>query len=325
MPLAIMNAKARTIAASVLLGLATTSAAAGADGPKAPTKANIEDAQRRFQHGRDLYEENDFQGALVEFQRAYDLAPNYKLLYDIAQVQYQLQDYPGALRTFNKYLAEGKGDIPAQRREEVQKEIERLRARVASVSVTVNMPGAEVLVDDVPMGKAPLAEPVLVSVGHRKISATLAGHPPATRFIDVAGMDSVSVNLEIYGAGAGGAASAGGEGKAPGFPWAPWAITGGLGVAAIVTGGLALKASSDLNTALDTFGTTRADLDAASGRTKAFSITTDVLLGATAVAAGVSLYLTLSRRPQAEGSTAAALPPVHLDVGPGSVVVRGVF
>src|SRR4051812_42949552 len=92
-------------APSRFLRVTSPCALAAADEAKAPTKANIEEAQRRYVRGKDLYEENDFQAALVEFRRAYDLAPNYKLLYNIAQVCYQLQDYPGALRTFNKYLA----------------------------------------------------------------------------------------------------------------------------------------------------------------------------------------------------------------------------
>src|SRR5262245_59729535 len=110
------------IVVAVLLGVASVSTNAGADEAKPRTKAGVEEAMRRFQRGRDLYEENDFNGALAEFQLSYDLSKNYKVLYNLAQVQYQLQDYPGALRTFNKYLVDGRDDLPAARREEVQKE-----------------------------------------------------------------------------------------------------------------------------------------------------------------------------------------------------------
>src|SRR6185503_10103767 len=106
--------------------------------------------------------------------------PSYKLLYDIAQICFQMTDYPCALRTFTRYLEQGKGDVPAQRRDEVQADIEKLKARVALLRITTSKPGAEIFVDDVSVGKAPLAEPVMVSAGRRKVEARLAGAPPVT-------------------------------------------------------------------------------------------------------------------------------------------------
>lgn len=325
----------RSLGIAVLMGLASTSAVASADDARASTKASLDEAQRRFQRGKELYDESDFQAALVEFRRAYELAPNYRLLYNIAQVQYQLQDYPATLRTFNRYLTEGQGDVSPQRREEVQKEIERLKSRIASVSVTVNMAQAEILVDDVSVGKAPLSEPVLVSIGRRKISASLSGYVPVSKVVEVAGMDSIKVNLELSetaDARGGEAGRENGSGSAPeapqkgrGIPWAAWAITGGLGLATGITGGLALAASGDLTKKLDTFGTSPADFEAAGSKTKALALTTDILLGATVVGAGVSLILTLTRGPEKPDRKAASLPPIRVGVGLGSIGITGAF
>ncbi len=183
----------RSIALALVLALSGGSA--GAAGRT--KKATLEEAQNRYQRGRELYEENDFPAALVEFKRAYELAPSYRLLYNIAQVQYQLQDYASALDSFQRYLDEGGGELPAQRREEVQREIDRLQVRVATVRVTVNKPGAEISVDDVPVGTSPLREPLLLNAGRRKISASLQGTPPVTRVVDVAGRDTLDVSLEF--------------------------------------------------------------------------------------------------------------------------------
>jgi tetratricopeptide (TPR) repeat protein len=125
-----------------------------------PTREAKEEAQRRFEQGKELYEENDFRGALIEFRRAYQLAPNFKLLYTIAQVYYQLQDYAAALQTFEKYLADGGREVPAARKTEVERELERLKTRVARVELTTNVAGAEVSVDDVDIGTTPLSKPV---------------------------------------------------------------------------------------------------------------------------------------------------------------------
>lgn len=317
--------------AFVVTALSLASAPARADTPK-HDKAQLEEAQRRYQRGRELYEESDFPGALAEIRRAHDLAPSYKLLYDIAQICFQMQDYPCALRTFTRYLDDGKGDVAAQRREEVQGDIERLKGRVARLRITVNKPGAEIFVDDVSVGKAPLSEPVMVSAGKRKVEARIAGSPPATRTLEVAGQDTADVPLEITGSapekddkGTVGAPQATQKG---GVPWLPWAVTGALAVGAGVTGALALSASSDLRTKLDTFGSTREDINDARSKTKALALTTDILFGLTGAAAVTSLVLTLTSSggsSDAGEKKQAVKLPVRFGVGPGGASISGSF
>lgn len=327
----------RSVGLALVMGLWAGSA--GAAGRKAPSKANLEEAQSRYQRGRELYEENDFQAALVEFQRAQELAPSYKLLFNIAQVQYQLQDYASALGSFQRYLQEGDAEVSAQRREEVQREVDRLEARVARVRVTLNKPGAEISVDDVPVGTAPLREPLLVNAGRRRVSVSLTGHVPVSRVVNVAGRDSIEVVLELVSttstlppmppppqaraaSPAAEVAEVAGTGARRGVPlWVPWAATGGLAVASGVCGLLSLSASNTLREKRDTFGVSRADLDAASGRTRTLALSTDVLTGATLIAAGVSAYLTFSR----PAAAPSAAEPVRVGVGPGGVDVSGSF
>ncbi len=114
-------------------------------------------------------------------QRAYDMSGNAALLFDLGQIQYQLQDYPGALSAFTKYLASNKGEIPPARVDEVQKDIERLKGRIGSLRITSNKRGAQILVDDVVVGTAPLSEPVLVGAGRHKILATADGQSTLPR------------------------------------------------------------------------------------------------------------------------------------------------
>ncbi|WP_205525784.1 PEGA domain-containing protein [Pyxidicoccus trucidator] len=326
------------LALVLLLALAAGSASAAAPARKASSSRTqqMEEAQRRYERGKEFYEESDFRAALVEFQRAYELAPSYRLLYSIAQVQYQLQDYAGALGSFQQYLREGQADIPAQRRDEVQREVERLRSRVASLDIVTQPVGAQVSVDDQPVGRTPLSEPVVVSAGRRKVTAELPGEPPVTRIVDVAGMDTLRVQLDFAPPPAQKpvaaqapvssvptAATPGLTARAEprGFPWKLWTATGALAVGAGVTAVLASSAASDLKTQRDTFGVTRAQLDDASSKAKTMALTSDILTGATVVAAGISAFMTFSGGSSAE----AAAPSVTVGVGPGSVGVAGAF
>lgn len=305
--------------------------------PAEPSQQARDEAQRRFAQGKELYEENDFRGALNEFKRAWQLAPNFRLLYTIAQVQFQLQDYAAALRSFEQYLAEGGAEIPETRRAEVQKELERLAARVARIEISTNLEGAVITVDDVEVGTAPLREPVLVSAGRRRITAT-RGRATASRVVDFAGGDSSRIVLDLAEPAPSVASparsaprpapSAPPPAPAPtrvqpeehSVPWAAWALTGGLAACATVTGVLALRASSDLADKRDTPDVGADALEQASSRASSFALATDILAAAALVSGGISLWFTLD-----SASPAAATPAAQVGLSPGRITLSGRF
>jgi hypothetical protein len=305
-----------------------------ADG-KEPTAAEVDEAKRRYQRGRELYDDNDLRGALVEIRRAYDLAPNYKLLFDIGQICYQLPDYPCALATFKKYLAEGGDGVAEDVRATVQKDITKLEGRVATLKVTTNRPGAEILVDDVVVGTTPLTQPVVVGAGKRKIVARISGAEPVTKTLDVAGQDVLDVPLE-FGAVVSDVKPPPIADKPPptkpvqetkagsGVPVVPWVITGVLAVGTGIAGGLAMSASSDYRSKLDTFGTTRAQLDDGLSSVQSRALATDILLGLTVAGAATSIVLTVMSKPKAPVNK-GAMAPLTASVGPGSVWISGKF
>lgn len=308
--------------AFVLALLGASPLAAAAEG--APPQGKVEEAKSHYRRARELYDENNFRGALVEMQRAYDLSGNAALLFDLGQIQYQLQDYPSALNAFTKYLASNKGDVQPARVAEVQKDIERLKGRIGSLRITSSRRGAQILIDDVVVGTAPLSEPVLVGAGRHKVTATADGQTTPPKVVDVAGAEAIDVKLELAdsASAAPGPApvSASPSGKRGAVPWVPWAITGGLAVATAVTGALALSKSHTLSSDLTTPGATRAQIDDARSSTKTMALVSDVLLGTTVAAAGVSLVLTLTRRP-AEPQAGQ----VSVRLGVGSVGLQGSF
>jgi tetratricopeptide (TPR) repeat protein len=88
-------------------------------------------AREHFKRGTEYYSEGDFRAALLEFERAHALRHSFRLLYNLGQVCYELRDYAGAERYFRAYLVEGEDEITPERREEVKRELDRLRQRVA--------------------------------------------------------------------------------------------------------------------------------------------------------------------------------------------------
>ena len=179
---------------AVVLAVALATLAGRAAVAQRGEAVKLDDAQRRFQRGVELYKEGDFGGAFVEFKRAYDLVPSYKILYNLGQVSYQRHDYASALRYFRQYLGEGDAAISVDRQREVAAEITKLAPRVGSVEVQALEEGVEVLVDDVLMGTTPIGT-VIVNVGRRKVDLVARGGEHATRVVEVAGGEIVRVTF----------------------------------------------------------------------------------------------------------------------------------
>ncbi|MEZ4302901.1 MAG: hypothetical protein R3B70_48710, partial [Polyangiaceae bacterium] len=51
-----------------------------------PSAKALAEARTRYEKGKQLYGEGAFDAALAELQRSYELAPSYKILYNIALV-----------------------------------------------------------------------------------------------------------------------------------------------------------------------------------------------------------------------------------------------
>jgi len=163
---------------ALCLGILATSAPARAqDNP-------AREASRHFQRGVELYNDGDFRGVLVEFKKAYGLLPRASVLYDIGQTEYQLQEYAEALRVLERFLAET--GPTATHRAEVLETVEVLRGRVGRIAVATEVADCDVMVDDVSVGRTPLSNPILVSVGRRKVSLSCSGRVPATRSVEIA-------------------------------------------------------------------------------------------------------------------------------------------
>src|SRR5947209_7783699 len=117
---------------------------AGAAPPSPPlASAASPEAIATFKNGIELYQEGDYQASLHELRRAYALAPTYRMLFNIGQVCFELKDYACALASFQAYLKEGGEAVPEARRASIEQDLERLRARVASVEVAMTTDGVE--------------------------------------------------------------------------------------------------------------------------------------------------------------------------------------
>lgn len=287
----------------------------------APDPSKVAEARVRYDRGLKLYYDGNIEAARVEFERAYQLAPSYKILYNTGLCYRQLNDYVAALDALERYLKEGGTEIPNDRRAEVEKTLAEIRPRLATLDIRTNVPGAEISIDDAPIGKTPLPAPVRVNPGRRKVTATKSGRFPINRSITVGGSEQQTVILEL---------------EAPKTvvvtkgtnltPYVLWGVTGLLAVGAGVTGVLALNASSDQKDKLASPNASQSDLADGRSKMRTFSVVADVLTGAAVIAGGAALYLTL-KRPHKDDAPppSASIQDLRIGLRPGGAVFVGSF
>jgi hypothetical protein len=296
--------------------------------PTLPARAQnpVAEAQSHFKRGVDLYEEGDLPAALVEFRRAYDLIPNYRVLYNLGRVASAMHDYASALRHYRQYLTEGGAQLSGPRRVEVEGELQKLIGRVGQLRVIVDVAGAEITVDDVSVGVSPLPTAVAVNAGKRKVVAVAPHLPPVARLVDVAGEESVTVTMAIpmprpipLPEVAAPVAPPPRPVAAPGPPremahrrtWPivlTWTTTGLLAAGTATAGLLALRDSRDLRDLRESYPISYDELAAAQKKTRRSALLADGLLAGTALFAALSLYVTLS----GPGETAVSVGPASL-------------
>jgi hypothetical protein len=310
--------------------IAQTAPAPASPAPRTPSPQDVGDARKHYDAGLQLTKDEAYDAALAEFERAFQIAPNYRILYNIGGIRRQLNDFAGALRAFERYLAEGGSSLPADRVAEVQQTIAVLRTRVGHVQVHVDVDAADVTVDDVPVGRSPIAAPLVINPGRRKVMATKAGSLPATTIVVVTGGETAKADLKLTPL----------TGATPQEPVATppaqpspgeeqdattttsasktpmivaWAVTGGLAIGAAVSGVAALDAAATLRRERTSDNPSRDALDDDQSRTKTLALVSDVFTAGTVVAAGAAVYLTVR---------AFSQKPVTLAVRPGGFAVR---
>jgi tetratricopeptide (TPR) repeat protein len=304
----------------LLLGASLVAGVAHAD-------TKLDEAKAHLQSGTALYDENNFRGALVEFQRAYELAPSYKILFNIAQVEMELQDYAGALKAYTRYVKEGGPDLAPGRVAQVNADIERLKARVGFLVIqTAN--GAGVLVDDAPVGYAPLPEPVAVSGGQHRVTVNVTGKEPVTRVFDVAGRQTVIAALAVDATGTAVQPPPATPAPIDGPPrpmaiYVAWGVTGGLAIVAGVFGVIAHGDANDLAKLRSTYPVTSQQLDSQRSKTVRSAALTDAFAGAAVLSAGAALYFTFRRT--ADQANRPDDKAVQIQIAPTSIAIAGRF
>jgi hypothetical protein len=132
-------------------------------------------AKEDYDAGRVLFEDQDFAGALVKFQRAFETEPDPRLLWNMAACEKSSRHYANALALLERYRREGDIRMSEGQRTELVTLIDTLRTLISRVHLVVDEPGASVFVDDRLAGTTPLSDTLFVDLGTRRIRVSKPG------------------------------------------------------------------------------------------------------------------------------------------------------
>jgi hypothetical protein len=196
--------RAAGLVAALSAVFAGAPAALAAPRPKAPPPAKAEpktadqkEAERHFQSGVALFQEAKYAEALAEFERAYEIAPQPLVLYNIAGCHRELSHYSDAVTFYRRFLTDGKGKAKPARLAAAQAELDGILARIARVTVTVTpgVDGVTLILDGTPLDNP--AMPLILPPGEHRLSARAAGRSEGERSVRLASGDEIAVELVL--------------------------------------------------------------------------------------------------------------------------------
>jgi hypothetical protein len=280
-----------------------------------------DEARQHFNAGVALLRDPDgarYEEAYREFKVAYDLSSSWKVLGNLGLTAMKLERDGEAIQAFERYLAEGRKEIDAAERADIERDLATLKSSAVNVTLRFVPTDAAVTDERTPVQGAPVrnryqsqggALTLRVRPGHHLITAVSEGKPALTFEFDAEPGTTKDHEFNFDAAPAATAAAppapvssapvtppASSDRPVPTSVWVGVAATGVLAVGAGVTGVLALGKKSDFESAN---GHDPAKAEDLRDQTKTMNLVTDVLIGAAVVSAGITTYLYL-KRPERE-------------------------
>lgn len=111
-----------------------------------PTEEQLAEARAHFDRGVILFDGGDNDGALVEFQRAYELSRRPTVLFNIAATCQSLRRYGDAIEALRRFLAESTEEQRRQRRD-AERTLHDLEQLIAHLTIVVDPADATLQVD----------------------------------------------------------------------------------------------------------------------------------------------------------------------------------
>lgn len=139
-------------------------------GPPGKSDVATDKARELHVEADSLYKQGQYARARVSYIAAWALKKHWQIAGSLGDTEVKLGMFRDAAEHLAYYMRASPNQPPSQ---EAQKLFREARSKIGTLNVTVDVAGAEVVVDGKLVGKTPLEDPVFVEPGHHTIEARL--------------------------------------------------------------------------------------------------------------------------------------------------------
>jgi hypothetical protein len=154
-------------------------------------------ARQLHLEGDDLYKQGDYARARVSYVAAWALKKNWQLAGSLGDCELKLGSYRDAAEHLAYFLRSSPTQPPSNDAMKLYKEAQ---AKVARLDISVDLPGADVVVDGKFVGKSPLVDPIFVEPGQHTVELRL-GEKLKSFQVDLAKGVSHPMSVALAGSG----------------------------------------------------------------------------------------------------------------------------
>lgn len=134
----------------------------------------------------------------MAFVAAWALKRHPQIAANLADCEVKLGKYRDAAEHFSFMVRDPNGEAQPEEKQEAQRRLKEVQAKIGTLVITVNVGSAEVLLDGKSVGMSPLQEPVFVEPGSHTIEARKDGYLPSktTTVVVAASSSPLTINLK---------------------------------------------------------------------------------------------------------------------------------
>jgi hypothetical protein len=154
-------------------------------------------AKQDYAGGLLLYQNGDFAGALLKFQRSYEESGDPRLLWNAAVCEKAMRHFVKAIALVRRYLETLSPLITPEAERSAEAFLEAAEPLTVPLEVTANKPNAEIDVDGEFAGFAPSNGTIRVDIGTHRVTVKLAGFTEYSASLTIAGSDDARVTVVL--------------------------------------------------------------------------------------------------------------------------------
>jgi hypothetical protein len=144
-----------------------------------------------------LYDDGDYANASAKFLAAYELSRDPRLLWNVAACEKSQRHYAKAVGLVKRYLETGADLLTDDARKDALELLGAIESLTMGLSVTVDVPGAQIFVDGELVGSSPLPGPITIDIGTRQIEIRKPGFLPLSQSLPVGGTPQAKLDVKL--------------------------------------------------------------------------------------------------------------------------------